>query len=102
MDKIIGSTDEKQVLQAVINVIKKTCEKDVVSYCHILTIDRNTNLRLDLELDSISLVVLQINLEDVFGIQFDPLKDDFEKIFCTVESVYQFVLEGLKERSWDD
>ena len=102
MDKIIDGADEAEVLQEVINVIKKTCEKDMVSYGHIPTIGRNTDLKLDLEMDSIALVVLQINMEDAFGIQFDPLQNDFEEIFCTVERVCQFVLEGLKERSWDD
>lgn len=50
-----------------------------------------SRLREDLNMESLQLVLLQVELESVFGFTFDPLDDDFRKIFETAESVYSYV-----------
>ena len=38
-----------------------------------------SRLREDLGMDSLNLVLLQVELESVFGFTFDPLDDDFRR-----------------------
>ena len=51
----------------------------------------------DLGMESIHIVTLQVELEDTFQIEFDPLQDDFFEIFRTVASVYQTIERKLHE-----
>ena len=48
-------------------------------------------------MESLQLVLLQVELESVFGFTFDPLDDDFRKIFQTAESVYRYVKDRADE-----
>ena len=50
----------------------------------------------DLGMESIHIVTLQVELEEMFGIQFDPLEDDFYAIFQSVDSVYKTIERKLK------
>lgn len=50
----------------------------------------------DLGMESIHIVTLQVELEETFGIQFDPLEDDFYAIFHSVDSVYKTIERKLK------
>lgn len=50
-----------------------------------------SRLQEDLDMESLQLVLLQVELEAEFGFTFDPLDDDFRQIFQTVESVYDYV-----------
>lgn len=50
-----------------------------------------SRLREDLDMESLQLVLLQVELESEFGFTFDPLDDDFRQIFQTAESVYDYV-----------
>ena len=52
----------------------------------------------DLNMESIHLVAFQVEIEDAFQIEFDPLQDDFYEIFRTVFSVYQTVEKKLLEK----
>lgn len=97
-----GMTDEKKLFHAVVDVINQTCEDDMAACCPETEITRDTDLKLDLGLDSIGLVVLQVNLENQFGIQFDPLEDDFDEIFYRVQDVYRYVCRKLTEGCCDD
>ena len=49
----------------------------------------------DLEMESLHIVTLQVELEDEFAVQFDPLEDDFFEIFQTVGSVYEAIERKL-------
>lgn len=49
------------------------------------------HLRDDIGLDSIDLVILQIDIEDRFHIRFDPLKDDFSEIFYSIGTLCEFL-----------
>lgn len=50
-----------------------------------------SRLQEDLDMESLQLVLLQVELETEFGFTFDPLDDDFRQIFRTAESVYDYV-----------
>lgn len=88
---------EDELLRRIINVIRKTCESDIMIPFDNPLINPDTDLKLDLGLDSIALVVLQINIEECFGIQFDPLQDDFDEIFHKVNNVYIYVKKKLED-----
>lgn len=53
--------------------------------------NRSTRLAEDLQLDSFSIITLQVAIEDNFHIRFDPLEDDFVEIFCTMGQLVDFV-----------
>lgn len=59
-------------------------------------INMNMSLTEDLKMESIHLITLQVELEDEFGIQFDPLEDDFFMIFQSVASVYETIERKLQ------
>lgn len=61
-------------------------------------ITRDMTLREDIGMDSIDLVVLQIEIEDYWKIRFDPMKDDFEKIFYSMRSLCEFLEQKIGER----
>lgn len=58
-----------------------------------ITLD--TEIRKDLEFDSIMLVVLQIDLEDRFHIRFDPVAEDLGKVFTTAKIISQYIKNVL-------
>ncbi len=60
----------------------------------ITKIDRCSNLRTDLKLDSINLVNLQVELEDAFDIQFNPLETDLAAVFESVDSIIHYFKAG--------
>lgn len=53
--------------------------------------NRSTRLAEDLQLDSFSIITLQVAIEDNFHIRFDPLEDDFVEIFRTIGQLVDFV-----------
>lgn len=61
----------------------------------VITMD--TDIRHDLGFDSITLVVLQIELEDEFHIRFNPAEDDLEKIFTTVQVISGYIQDMLRD-----
>lgn len=50
-----------------------------------------TNLRFGLELDSLNIVMLQVEIEEEFRLAFDPINDDFEKIFETFGNLCDYL-----------
>ncbi len=46
-----------------------------------------TLIRDELAFDSVTLVVLQIEVEDAFRIRFDPAREDFLTIFSSVREL---------------
>ena len=56
-------------------------------------------LREDIGLDSIDLTILQIEMEDWWNIRFDPIKDNFQKIFYSVNSLCEFLELRIGERN---
>lgn len=49
------------------------------------------NLRDGLEMDSMAIVMLQVEIEEEFQFTFDPIEDDFERIFETFGSLYGYL-----------
>ncbi|HYY09810.1 MAG TPA: phosphopantetheine-binding protein [Kineosporiaceae bacterium] len=57
----------------------------------------SARLRDDLLLDSLHLVALQVNVEDHFGVAFDPADEELADAFDTIGSLAQYVRRLLGE-----
>ena len=55
------------------------------------TLELEINLRDDLGMDSLTMVMLQVQIEEEFRFKFDPIEDDFERIFETFGSLYHYL-----------
>lgn len=55
------------------------------------TLEPEINLRDGLELNSLAIVMLQVEIEEEFRFTFDPIEDDFEKIFKTFGSLCDYI-----------
>lgn len=75
------------------NRIKKCIDK--VLEHEISSIRGDMSLMDDLGMESLQLVTLQVELEDEFEIEFDPLEDDFYEIFQTVDTIYYTIERKL-------
>lgn len=73
----------------IFNRIKKCVEAALE--CQVEQFYANMSLTDDLDMESLQIVTLQIELEDEFNISFDPLEDDFFEIFRTIGSIYSTV-----------
>lgn len=62
-----------------------------------LVVDRNESL-IALGYDSISMIHLQVEIEDEFRFMFDPIEDDFEQIFSSVANLYDYVVHRVMEQ----
>ena len=58
---------------------------------------RDTKLDEDLQLDSFALITLQVEIEDRFNLQFNPLEDDFVEIFSTIGNLIDFIREKCED-----
>lgn len=74
------------------------CLETVLGYPLKTTLPEAREIRLqeDLGMESLQLVELQIELESMFRITFDPMEDDFFEIFQTVGSLYDTMERKLK------
>ncbi|MBR4318421.1 MAG: acyl carrier protein [Oscillospiraceae bacterium] len=76
---------EQETLEIIKKCVEKALEKNVPE------LHFEMSLSDDLEMESLQIVMLQVELEDAFGISFDPMEDDFFQIFSTVGGVYTAV-----------
>ena len=60
-------------------------------------IKEKSNLRGDLKLDSISIINLQILIEDEFHIRFNPMERDLNEIFYSISSLIAYIEEQNNE-----
>ena len=60
-------------------------------------IKEESNLRGDLRLDSISIINLQILIEDEFHIRFNPMERDLNEIFYSILSLIAYIEEQNNE-----
>ena len=60
-------------------------------------IKEESNLRGDLRLDSISIINLQILIEDEFHIRFNPMERDLNEIFYSILSLIAYMEEQNNE-----
>lgn len=63
--------------------------KDVV-----ITMD--SNIKNDLGFDSLALIRLQVEIEDTFGLNFDPVDTDFVRVFSTVGNLVSYIEANYK------
>lgn len=80
----------KEVCSRCIALIKDIIEKQRGAVS-LTEISEKSRLREDLHLDSLLLVVLQVELEDEFKFRVDNYRDNIEDIFESVESVCNYV-----------
>ncbi len=92
MEKYLLEDVEKKVIE----LVKKRCDFYEVAQ-DVTQITKDTNLREDLEFDSIMLVVLQIDIEDAFHIRFNPLTDDCSVVFTTIRNICFYIQKCLEE-----
>jgi len=57
----------------------------------------NSKINEDLGFDSISLINLQILIEDNFEIRFNPMEDDITEIFDSIDSLISFIEKKKNE-----
>lgn len=80
---------DQNLFNKVVGCIQTACEG------HVGEVRPEKRLQEDLNMESLQLVLLQVELEIAFGFTFDPLEDDFRQIFHTAESVYDYVKARL-------
>lgn len=80
---------KKEIFNGVKEIIEYILRKD--SRSSDIPMTKDTALRENIGLDSIDLVVLQIEVEDRWNIRFDPFQDDFQKIFCSIGTLCEFL-----------
>ncbi|MCT4688876.1 acyl carrier protein [Vallitalea sp.] len=68
------------MLEKVITIIKDILDTEE-------SMNGETHLLDDLAMDSISMLYLQIAIEDKFNVKFDPLEDEFEFIFSNINNL---------------
>lgn len=66
---------EKRILKCLNNVLSTQVD----------TLEPERRLREDFGMDSLALVVFQVEIEEEFRFTFDPIEDDFEKSLKLVE-----------------
>ena len=69
----------QSLFDEVVGCIQKACE-GAVGEVHL-----ESRLREDLGMDSLNLVLLQVELESVFGFTFDPLEEDLPNCWVCVQ-----------------
>lgn len=81
----MDGTVKKRLSEIIVGVID--CDADEL-------LNSNPKLR-DLGFDSISLIELQVEIEDEFEFLFDAIEDDFDEIFFSFESLCKYVMGRL-------
>lgn len=76
-----------ELFEELVDILTDVCHKNHKELTKPVCM--NMILREDVGLDSIDLVVLQVELEDRLHIRFDPLEDEFSKIFYNIETLYK-------------
>lgn len=76
---------EKRILECLNRVLSVSVE----------TLGTEVNLRDELEMDSMTMVMFQVEIEETFQFTFDPIEDDFGEIFETIGSLSSY-LESRK------
>jgi len=56
-----------------------------------------SNLKDDLGFDSISLVELQILIEEEFNIRFNPIETDLSEVFKTITSLIEYLEKNIEK-----
>lgn len=81
---------DKKIEQKLLELVCETigCGMDKLN-------DRSVLLE-DLGYDSITKIQLQVEIEDEFEFLFNPLQDDFDDIFSSLERLCQYVMEQTK------
>ena len=60
-------------------------------------VNLESNLKDDLGFDSISLVELQILIEEEFNIRFNPIETDLSEVFKTIASLIEYLEKNIEK-----
>lgn len=83
--------DKKKIEERILRIVSEQYFNSFGRDNGSIEITINTNIRKDLGFDSIMLVILQIVIEDAFGIRFDPMEDDLNNVFTTIQEISRYV-----------
>lgn len=61
--------------------------RNSAGYNKEVTVSPETQIQDELGFDSIMLIVLQIDIEDAFHIRFDPVEEDLQQTFLSVQTL---------------
>lgn len=80
----------REICSRCMDIIQSIIEKQRGTIA-LTEISEKSRLKEDLHLDSLLLLVLQVELEDEFKFRIDPYRDDMEEIFESVGTVCNYV-----------
>lgn len=75
---------ESEIFNKIVKLIQGVLENNE-------TVTQECTLVADLMFDSVSMLYLQVAIEDEFDIRFDPLMDDFGSIFYSVNNLCKYI-----------
>ena len=83
---------ENRILEMVTEMFCSSagCDKD-------RAVSVETRIQDELGFDSVMLIILQINIEDVFGIRFNPVEENLQEIFISVRTLTDYVQRQIGE-----
>lgn len=93
-------TRHEKILEECKELICRLWKKER-GYDYIEPILEESRLKEDLQLDSLMLVVLQVEVEDTFRFRFDNFSDDFEKIFATIGTLCNYIEGRIGENIYE-
>lgn len=82
----------ERIIRIVIGMLQKT-----VKYDESVVVTKESELLDDLGFDSIMLIVLQVEIEDAFHIRFNPVEEDLQQIFMSVQTLADYVQDHIGE-----
>lgn len=77
-----------------IRLIQQICRDSFADFS-VDNISADTDVQRDLGFDSIMLVVLQIQIEDMFQIRFNAVQDDLRNIFTSIASIAGYIQQHM-------
>ncbi len=96
----MNTATQKRIQQEILAIIKEKCafEYSSVAKEEVLL---ETDIKKELGMDSIAILILQITIEDRFQMRFNPLKDDLGQVFTTAERLGNYVWECIKDEKYE-
>lgn len=88
--------DRKKIEERILKIVSEQYSYSFGRDSGAAEITINTDIRKDLEFDSIMLVILQIEIEDAFCIRFNPIEEDLNNVFTTIRAISSYVYSIMR------
>lgn len=85
-----------EILDRIVTIVIGMLQK-AVKYDESIVVTKESELLDDLGFDSIMLIVLQVEIEDTFHIRFNPVDEDLQQIFMSVQTLADYVQDHIGE-----